>query len=202
METNMIEDHTAQFRTLLEKSGVSKNSPSAINYYRKTLTLPLQKKILELPVMPKTLEEWYEWATRLDNNYCEMMRIMGWGVEKKKPDNNRKRWMFTQKDPNAMDVDSMSIEEQNELMKKGACFRCKKTEHLSKDCLTRNKVTGTTQEVQKKMTPKEMYKHIQSLTAQLNNGEKMEFFKEAEEEGFWRGEPDRRWSLLLSIFTL
>ena len=85
---------------------------------------------------------------------------MGQGVEKKKPDNNGKRWMFTQKDPNAMDIDAMSIEEQNELMKKGACFRCKKTGHLSKDCLTRNKVTGTTQEVQKKMTPKEVYKHI------------------------------------------
>ena len=33
MGTNTIEDHTAQFRTLLEKSGVSKNSPSAIDYY-------------------------------------------------------------------------------------------------------------------------------------------------------------------------
>ena len=108
---------------------------------------------------------------------------MGQGVEKKKPDNNGKRWMFTQKDPNAMDVDAMSIEEQNELIKKGACFRCKKTGHLRKDCLKRNKTTGNTQEVQKKMTPKEMYKHIQSLTAQLNDEEKMEFFK-AEEEGF------------------
>ena len=45
--------------------------------------------------------------------------------------------------------------------------------------------TGTTlQENQKKMTPKEMYKHIQSLTAQLNEEEKTEFFKEAKEEGF------------------
>ena len=42
----------------------------------------------------------------------------------------------------------------------GACFRCKKTGHLSKDCPTKNKMIGTTQEVQKKMTPKEMYKHI------------------------------------------
>ena len=52
--------------------------------------------------------------------------------------------MFTQKDPNAMNVDVMSIEERNELMKKGVCFRCKKTGHLSKDCPTRNKTTGTT----------------------------------------------------------
>ena len=101
---------------------------------------------------------------------------MGQGVERKKPDNNGKRWMFTQKDPNAIDVDAMSIEERNELMKKGACFRCKKMGHLSKDCPTRNKTTGNTQEVQKKMTPKEMYKHIQSLTAQLNNEKKKQNF--------------------------
>ena len=49
------------------------------------------------------------------------------------------KWMFTRKDPNAMDVDAMSIEERNKLMKKGACFRCKKPGHLSKDCPTRNK---------------------------------------------------------------
>ena len=121
-------------------------------------------------------------------------------VGKKKPDNNRKRWMFTLKDPNAMDVDAMSIEERNELMKKGACFRCKKTGHLSKDCLTRNKTTRTTQEVQKKMTPKEMYKHIQSITAQLNNEEKMEFFREAEEEGFLKRRT--RLTLVSPSFTL
>ena len=85
---------------------------------------------------------------------------MGRGFERKKPDNNRKKWMFTQKDPNTMDVDAMSIEERNKLMKKGACFRCKKPGHLSKDCPTKNKITGTPQEVQKKMTLREMYKHI------------------------------------------
>ena len=109
---------------------------------------------------------------------------MGRGFERKKPDNNRKKWMFTQKDPNAMDVDAMSIEKRNELMKKGACFRCKKLGYLSKDCLTKNKTIGISQEIQKKMTPREMYKHIQSLTAQLNEEEKTEFFKEAKEEGF------------------
>ena len=92
--------------------------------------------------------------------------------------------MFTQKDLNAMDVDAMSIEERNELMKKGACFRCKKPGHLSKDCPTKNKTIEIPQEIQKKMTPREMYKHIRSLTTQLNEEGKTEFFKEAEEEGF------------------
>ena len=35
MGNNTIEDHTAQFRTLLEKLGVLKDSPSAIDYYQK-----------------------------------------------------------------------------------------------------------------------------------------------------------------------
>ena len=67
---------------------------------------------MELPVTPKTLDEWYKWAARLDNNYHKMMRIIGGGFERKKPDNNRKKWMFTRKDLNAMDVDAMSIEER------------------------------------------------------------------------------------------
>ena len=33
MGNNTIEDHTARFRTLLEKSGVPKDSPLAIDYY-------------------------------------------------------------------------------------------------------------------------------------------------------------------------
>ena len=35
------------------------------------------------------------------------------------------------KDPNAMDVDTMTTEERTKLMKKGLCFRCKKPGHLS-----------------------------------------------------------------------
>ena len=85
---------------------------------------------------------------------------MGQGFERKKSDNNRKKRMFTQKDPNTMDVDAISIEERNKLMKKEACFRCKKPGHRSKDCLRKNKTIGIPQEIQKKMTPREMYKHI------------------------------------------
>ena len=48
----------------------------------------------------------------------------------------------------------------------------------------------------KKMTAKELMAHIQSLTALLSNEEKTEFYNEAEKEGFWYGEPDRRRYLL------
>ena len=34
----------------------------------------------------------------------------------------KKRWNFTKKDPNAMDIDSMTTEQRAEAMKKGLCF--------------------------------------------------------------------------------
>jgi hypothetical protein len=67
MGTNAIDDHIARYKTLLARSGVPDTSPSAIDYFRKTLNVPLQRKLLELPTPPKDLAEWYEWAARLDS---------------------------------------------------------------------------------------------------------------------------------------
>ena len=38
------------------------------------------------------------------------------------------------KDPNAMDVDVLTFEERQTLMKQGKCFKCRKTGHLAADC--------------------------------------------------------------------
>jgi hypothetical protein len=38
------------------------------------------------------------------------------------------------KDPNAMDVDALTMEERGMLLRQGKCFRCKKTGHMGKDC--------------------------------------------------------------------
>ena len=47
--------------------------------------------------------------------------------------------MFTQKDPNAMDVDAMSIEERNELMKKGHVLDARSLDTLAKIVRQRTK---------------------------------------------------------------
>ena len=77
MGNNAIEDHISKFKILRQQSGVAEDSPSAIDYFRRTLNIPLQRKLLELPTPPKNLKEWYEWATKLDNNYRKMQRILG-----------------------------------------------------------------------------------------------------------------------------
>ena len=82
-----------------------------------------------------------------------------------------------------MDVDTLTVEKRDEMMKKGLCFWCEKPGHLSRDCL--NKKTGTTYSPPtKKMAAKELYTHIQSLTALMNDEERVEFYREAKKEGF------------------
>ena len=55
-------------------------------------------------------------------------------LQKGKPAN----WRFfipqKERDPNAMDVDAMTIDKQTHLMKEGRCFKCKKTGHWANDC--------------------------------------------------------------------
>ena len=161
MGNTSIEDHIARYKILITKAGILKNSPAAIDYFRKSLNIPLQKQLLNLPTPPTTLDEWYTWASRLDNNYRKMLRIFGRTPNNKKEE-PRRHWNFQRKerDPNAMDVDVMTVEKREEAMKKGLCFGCGKPGHLNRDCPDKKKTIYTHQTPPKKMTLKELYAHI------------------------------------------
>ena len=81
-----------------------------------------------------------------------------WNNKKEEP---KRHWHFQKReqDPNAMDVDAMTVEKCEEAMKKGLCFGCGKPGHLSRDCPDK-KMIYTHQTPPKKMTPKELYAHI------------------------------------------
>ena len=43
-----------------------------VEYFRETLPIPLQKNIMTLEKPLTTLNEWYEWAIKLHNNFVHM----------------------------------------------------------------------------------------------------------------------------------
>ena len=129
-----IEDHISRFKTLLSQSGM-KESILVIDYFRQTLPINLQRKIMLLDNLPITLHDWYKWTKQVDNTYKKTQRMLGQIPEKKDTkEEPKKRWNFPKKDPNVMDVDAMTTEQRTEAMKKGLCFGCGKHGHLNKDC--------------------------------------------------------------------
>ena len=171
MEGNSAEDHVAQFKILVNKAKLDTTSAMLIDAFRETLKIPLQRQILNLE------------KGKNDKG-------------KKKEDEPRRRWNFQKKDPNAMDIDVLSVEQREEHMRKGLCFKCHKPGHRSNECKEgAPTITNTAPKTppayspkiattSKKMTPREIYTHIRSLTAAMNEDEKEELDQLAEEEGF------------------
>ena len=89
-----IEDHISRFKTLLSQSGM-KESISVINYFRQTLPINLQRKIMLLDNPPITLDDWYKWTKQVGNTYKKMQRMLGKIPEKKDTKEEPKKcWNF------------------------------------------------------------------------------------------------------------
>ena len=139
-----------EFRLLVGDAGLSVDSASdqihLIKMFMNCLNPQLKKKIIFGDSVPRTIEGWYEKATQYDSNFQlaqAMMALDNQNTQK----TVRKTWNQNQnqKDPNAMDIGAtntngttvigaLTEEMRAALMKIGACFRCRKTGHLSRDC--------------------------------------------------------------------
>ena len=78
-----IEDHVAKFKILLADSRVTEDSPAALDYFQKSIQVPLLKKILDWDNIPETLPEWYKKALKIDNDYHKVQRIIKRDTPKK-----------------------------------------------------------------------------------------------------------------------
>ena len=140
-----IEDHVAKFKVLLANSRVMEDSPTTLDYFQKSIRVPLLKKILDRDNVPETLPEWYKKALKIDNDYHKVQWIIKRDGPKK--EEGRPRWNFhKEKDDKAMDVNvitkvykAMTDKERAKLMKKGLCFQCQKGGHLSWECLKKKR---------------------------------------------------------------
>ena len=137
MEDN-VDEHISKFKLLLLQSGLGE-SAIIVDLFQDTLPFGLKRSILTCEEPPKTLKDWYTKATKFHNNWKRARRILGrrtGGEQKNVRTRGTKKFVFPKKerDPNAMDVDRLTVEERTKLMKEGRCFRCKLQGHLSRDC--------------------------------------------------------------------
>jgi Retrotransposon gag protein/Zinc knuckle len=179
---NSITEHNLRFRLLVSQTGMT-DSPALIDLYWETLPWALQSPIIRSEHLPKTLEEWYTKATNFYIGHKRAQRLF-----KKQDDKQtntfgalpaQKRFTFPKKkNPNAMDIDHMMVDEQTHLMKEGKCFRCKLFGHLSRDCPNKGQNNTPTTSTPK-WTAKSVALHIRALIASMSEEEK----KALEEEG-------------------
>jgi Zinc knuckle len=63
-----------------------------------------------------------------------------------------------------MDIDRLTVDEHNKLLKEGRCFRCRNTGHWANECPEDDDDKKKAKEVlQKKMNRRELHAHIWAL---------------------------------------
>jgi hypothetical protein len=143
-----VEELNTEFLQIVGQAGMDRKTPSdhvhLIGYYRKMLEPRLSCRILFSDDVPKTINGWMEKVIQFDTNWKMGNLFFNQDIKgnpsKQKADTNKSNenacWWRTneRKDPNAMDVDALTMEERGILLRQGKCFCCKKMRHMAKDC--------------------------------------------------------------------
>lgn len=184
-QTGDADEYISKFQILASKSGIKEDS-ALIEYFMEGLTPKIVEKMHDREKVPTTIADWYKYAAAYDNNYRRgraiANRLRGHHDQKKKTDTGRFIPRYTPapaKDPNAMDVDRLSTDEQKEYMKKGLCFKCGKPGHISKDCPTKAKP-----QQQPIKSGKDAAARIRALIKELPEDERESAYADLEKEGF------------------
>jgi Zinc knuckle len=84
-----------------------------------------------------------------------------------------------------MDIDRLTVEERDKLLKEGKCFRCRKTGHRANKCPDNDDDKKKGKEVHKKtINGRELHAHVRALFKEMTEEDRDEFLKGAEEAGF------------------
>jgi hypothetical protein len=143
------EELNTEFLQIVGQAGMDRKTPSdhlhLIGYYGKALEPRLSFKILFSNNVPKTIDGWMEKAIQFDTNWRMGSLFFNQDIKanlsKQKADTNKSNgnapWWRTseRKDPNAMDVNALTMEERKMLLRQGKCFCCKKIGNMAKNCL-------------------------------------------------------------------
>jgi hypothetical protein len=186
-KTDSIDEHIAKFKMLAAESKIDTTNPLTIELFKETLPWGLTLQLMRLETPLKTIADWYEWAAELNHKHTKINRA----VERTQGSSGgkapQKKYYFPrrERDPNAMDVDRLTIEERDKLLKEGKCFKCRKTGHRANECPETDDEKKKGKEVpKKKMNRRELHAHVWALFKEMTEEDRDEFLKGAEEAGF------------------
>jgi hypothetical protein len=203
-----VDQHNIAFQLLVDRTGldVHLNGDVLMQYYANSLNHHIREKILTSETLPTNLQGWFQKAAAFDNAYQRLKgyQFGGGGGGSGSKEKHRKRERNFQysgnerRDPDAMDVDAMSLEEKKKRIKNGACFTCGENGHYSAKCPKRKdnkdrKGKGEQKgkffkaQGKKKYNIEELRTHIRGIIAENYDSDPQgleEFLDNAEDEGF------------------
>jgi Domain of unknown function (DUF4939) len=187
-KTELINEHIAKFKMLAAESKIDTTNPLSIELFKKTLPWALMLQLMRLETLLNTIDNWCKWAASLNHQFHKLNRAIertrGNSRKEKTP---QQKYYFPRKerDPNAMDVNRLTVDECNKLIKEGGCFECRNLGHQANKCPEDNDNKKKAKEVpKKKMNGRELHAHIQTLFKEITEEDRDEFLKGAEEAGF------------------
>jgi hypothetical protein len=163
-KSESINENIAKFKMLAAESKIDMTNPLSIKLFKETLPWGLTLKLMRLETPLKTINNWYEWAATIDHQFHKVNRAIeqtrGNSGKEKAP---QQKYYFPRKerDPNAMDIDRLTVDERNKLMKEGRCFKCRNTRHQANKCPEDDNDKKKGKEVpKKKMNGRELHAHV------------------------------------------
>jgi Zinc knuckle len=187
-KTESIDEHIAKFKMLAAKSKIDTTNPLSIELFKETLPWALTLQLMKLETPLKTIDNWYEWVASLN----QWFHKLNWAIERTRGNSGKEKtpqqkYYFSQKkrDLNAMDIDRLTVDGRNKLIKEGRCFRCRNTGHRAKKCPEDDNDKKKGKKVpKKKINGRELHAHIWALFKEMIEEDRDEFLKGAEKAGF------------------
>jgi len=196
-----VDQHNINFKLLMDKARLTEanNAAILIHFYRESIDPKVRDRIMMMETVPTTITDWWRRAAQFDGMSRRLNQSLGTAFGKSKTNGKNHQGYRPpsqpQKDPNAMDIDALSIEEKKKHLDKNLCFVCHQSGHYSRNCnKRRQKGQGPSTQKntkapqgKKRLGTSELRAHIRELVVE-NIGDDEEqlndFFDEVEEKGF------------------